>query len=281
MNEFLTFAESHGLILPYVVHGRITRCSTVTKPNKKNGAYLYEGEWGWCQDWLHHNEPVIWQSGKAQNDPAIKKKIEISKKKHREERARNAQEAAKRAEHILSRCELNKSPYLARKGFPDALVNMWQRDDETLFTVIPMRRDNKLIGCQLIFEDGEKKFLRGQRSEGAYFQIGNGSNLFYVEGYASGLSLQKVLQAIKISYRIIVAFSAGNIAYLAERQKGFIIADNDHPDKNGVKKGEKVAQESGCDWWMPPAEGYDINDWHLEKGVLKVSQELKRVIYKH
>ena len=131
-------------------------------------------------------------------------------------------------------------------------------------------------GCQLIFEDGDKKFLRGQRSEGAYFQIGNGSNLFYVEGYASGLSLQKILQAIKISYRIIVAFSAGNIAYLAERQKGFIIADH---DKSGT--GQKMAQESGCDWWMPSTVGHDINDEHMAKSVLKVSQELKKEIYKH
>jgi putative DNA primase/helicase len=274
MREFIDFASSHGLIINHLTMGRISRCPTVGHKTKRNGAFFYAGDFGWVQNWSEHDSPILWKSGKAQDTPEFRRRITDSKKEYRIERDKLNAQAARKANWILSQCELNLSPYLARKGFPEMLGNIWNRDQQTRLLVIPMRRDGSLIGCQLIDDYGNKNFLRGQSSKDAYFQIGNGDKLFYVEGYASGLSLQKILQGLKISYRIIVAFSAGNIASLTKKTKGFIIADH---DKSGT--GQRVAMESGCPWYMPPKIGQDINDHHLESGVFKVSQELKRAIY--
>ena len=30
----------------------------------KNGAYYFDGDFGWCQNWELHNHPVIWITDK-------------------------------------------------------------------------------------------------------------------------------------------------------------------------------------------------------------------------
>lgn len=275
MREFIDFASSHGLIINHLALRKITRCPTVTHKSKRNGAFYFDGEFGWVQNWEINDSPLIWKSDSVKDSQELRRRVTDSQKEYRIEREKIAIEAAKKAKWILSQCSLEISPYLARKGFPDMRANVWQRDNKS-FLVIPMHKDGKLVGCQLIDDDGNKIFLRGQVTKGAYFKIGVGQQVFFVEGYASGLSLQKILQAIKISHSIIVAFSAGNIANMTKSIKGFIVADN---DKSFT--GERVAKESGCRWWMPPAIGHDINDMMLDAGLLKTSLELKKAIYSH
>lgn len=275
MSDFADFARSQGLIIDHLPYGKITRCKTETHRTKRNGAFMFAGEWGWVQNWQHHDKPIIWKAKGIQETPELRQRIKQSQQEYRQERADSAIHASKKANWILSQCRHDISSYLARKGFPDTSANMWFKEGEQPLVVIPMMLDKKIMGCQIISEDGSKKFLKGQITKGAYFQIGQGENLFYTEGYASGLSLQKILQALKISHRIIIAFSAGNIAYLAKKRNGFIVSDN---DKSGT--GERVARESGCKWWMPPVVGYDINDYHMHAGIFKVMQEIKKEIYK-
>lgn len=274
MSDFADFARSQGLIINHLPLGEIVRCPTESHRTKRNGAFMFYGEWGWCQNWELHESPVLWKADGIQDTPQLRQRIKESHKKYQQERNEAAQQAAKKANWILSQCELNLSSYLARKGFPDMSANMWFRKDSEPLLVIPMMIDRKVVGCQLIAEDGNKRFLKGQITKGAYFPIGQGDNLFYVEGYASGLSLQKILQSLKISHRVIIAFSAGNIAYLAKKHNGFVIADND-----ASVTGERVARESGCKWWMPPTVDQDINDYHLAAGIFKVSQEIKKAFY--
>ena len=97
---------------------------------------------------------------------------------------------------------------------------------------------------------------------------------FFVEGYASGLSLQKVLEACKVNYKILVTFSAGNLLRFAKRIDGIVIADND-----ASKTGEKAAIESGRKWWMPPVVGHDINDHWLAHGSFKPAMAIRNLIY--
>lgn len=273
MNDFIQFASSHGLVIDTLSFSRIVRCATESKPNKKNGAYFYAGDFGWIQDHAAHESPVIWFSGSIKDHGQAKQKIKESTAKYYQDRARINAEAAKKAQWILSQCELNFHPYLAKKGFPEMSANVWQKDDESIL-VIPMYKDDSIVGCQMINAEGNKKFLYGQSSQDAYFQIGNGNSVFFVEGYASGLSLHVILQSLKINHTIYVTFSASNLGRFAKCMDGFVIADN---DQSGV--GEKVALDSGKRFWMPPVIGFDINDYHVKFGVFKVAQEIKRLIY--
>lgn len=274
MSDFIQFASNHGLIIKSLPVGKIVRCPTQAKPNKKNGAFLYDIDWGWVQDHQVHESPVMWLSGSIRDHIQLKKRIKESKAKYEADKAKLNAAAAKKAQWILSQCELNLSPYLAKKGFPDMCGNIWVTKNQDRLLVIPMYKDKNVVGCQLIDKEGNKKFLKDQASLDSYFQIGNGNFTFFVEGYASGLSLQKVLDSCKVNYRILVTFSAGNLLRFAKRIDGIVIADNDES-----KTGEKAAIESGRKWWMPPILGQDINDYCLEHGTFKPAMAIRNVIY--
>lgn len=273
MSDFISFAAYHGLLINQLAFGRIARCGTRSKPRSTNGAYLFNGEWGWAQDHASHESPVIWLSGSIENHAEAKQKIKESTQQYHQERSRLNADAAKKARWILSQCELNLSPYLGRKGFPEMCANIWATENSRLL-VVPMYKDKSIVGCQLIDQEGNKKFLKGQATQDAYFQIGNGKLTFFVEGYVSGLSLQKVLEACKVSYKILVTFSAGNLLRFAKRIDGIVIADND-----ASKTGEKTAIDSGRKWWMPPVTGFDINDYCLEHGSFKPAMAVRKLIY--
>lgn len=274
MTDFIQFASSHGLIIKSLPFGQVTRCQTESHRSKMNGAFFFDGEWGWLQNWELHDAPIIWKSSKVTNHIELQERIKKSTQKYNQERVKVNADAAKKAHWILNQCELNLSAYLGRKGFPEMSANMWIKDQERPLLVIPMHKESNVVGCQLIDHEGNKKFLKGQVTQDASFQIGNGKQAFFVEGYVSGLSLQRILQSMKISYRIFVTFSAGNLLRFAKRIDGFVIADND-----ASKTGEKAAIESGRGYWMSPVIGYDINDHYLQYGAFKTAQEIRKLIY--
>lgn len=275
MNDFIQFASSHGLVVNHLPIGRIVRCPTATHRSSKNGAFFFDGLWGWVQDWSQSDKIQVWKSDKVIDNAEFQQKIKASQARYAQDKAKLNADAAKKAHWILNQCELNLSAYLGRKGFPEMSANMWIKDQERPLLVIPMHKESNVVGCQLIDHEGNKKFLKGQVTQDASFQIGNGKQAFFVEGYVSGLSLQRILQSMKISYRIFVTFSASNLLRFARRIDGYVIADN---DASGT--GEKAAIESGKPFYMPPIVGYDINDYHLEFGVFKAAQELKKLLYK-
>jgi len=122
----------------------------------------------------------------------------------------------------------------------------------------------------MIDKHGDKKYLSGQITSKAEHCFDSGSaNVmdFWVEGFASGLSLKSLLAALKIKSRIHVTFSAGNLKRMAH--SGVVIADNDTS-----KTGEKAAIETGLPYWMSDVEGEDINDLHRRLGLFKSSQQL-------
>ncbi|WP_050485104.1 PriCT-2 domain-containing protein [Bordetella bronchiseptica] len=181
-------------------------------------------------------------------------------------RQQDAEKAAKKAAKILSECELEVHPYFAAKGFPELLVNVW----EDGLAVVPMRRHGALVGCQLINSVGEKKFLKGQRSSGAEFVIGQSGKHILCEGYATALSAQVVLRNLKVPYALHVAFSAGNMKKIAHGLPGgIVLADN---DASGT--GERVAREIGWPYWMSDLVGEDFNDAHQRLGTFALSMDI-------
>ena len=276
---FLEFAQAHGLIIDQLEHGRITRCKTEDHPHKRNGAFLYHGDFGWAQNWACHESPQIWFDDKPRtpaDTAAMRKRIDAISEAAKKDRERSRQRAAGKAKWILSQCELSTHAYLDGKNFPKLQANVWRRENEPPLLVVPMMYRGEVCGCQLIDINGGKKFLFGQRTNDAVFRIGQGEQQFVCEGYASGLSLHALLTAIKINSSIFVCFSAGNALLVAKTLPGaFFITDN---DASGT--GERVARESGNRWWMPEVVGEDVNDWHKRLGLFAASQELKKVLAK-
>ena len=188
--------------------------------------------------------------------------------KEAKERAKAAQDAAKKAEWILSQCKPEKHAYLDSKGFPDLVGLVWRPDDETNLLCIPMYVNKALSSVQMIDKHGTKKYLSNGITSQAEYCIDSGalnSQDWWVEGYATGLSLRACLHALKLRYRIHVTFSAGNLKRMAH--SGFVVADNDASNTGAI-----AAQATGLPYFLSPGVGSDINDMHKELGTFKASQ---------
>lgn len=271
--NFEDFARGHGLIMNGFQYDRWTRVPTVDHPHKKNGAYIYNGVSGAVQNWATMEKPVRWiADGKIASSSVVRKRIAQSN-----EIANEAKEkAAAKAGWILNQCKNATHPYLASKGFPDVESNVWEKDGEKLL-VIPMRIGTKLVGLQIINEQGEKKFLYGQTTKGATFCMNAKGIPMFCEGYATGLSIREMMKSCNIKYCIHVCFSASNMKLIAGYYpNGIIIADNDN---SGV--GQTTAMETGKPYWISPTVGEDFNDYHQRVGSFRASQSLKKIVMPH
>lgn len=269
--EFLNFCKAHGLIVDALVAGRWVRVPTVTHPRKRNGAYKYMGHIGFVQDHASMTEVNTWRD--ESDSPIAVLQAQASVNKAHQETIKNNAQAAQKAVGILGQCKTKKHAYTEAKGFPDEVVNVWETDAGPV-AVIPMRIGADVVGCQLISEDGTKKFLFGQRSGGAQFIFDNKGDHYLCEGYATGLSIRHALKNTKRKYTIHVCFSAGNMSKVAANLPGgVVVADN---DKSGT--GERVAREIGWPYWMSDVVGEDFNDAHKRMGLFAVSQSLIRAV---
>lgn len=174
---------------------------------------------------------------------------------------------------ILSNAKRQKYAYLEYKGFPETVGLVYEEN-----LVIPMNcpsdngKSSYLAGLQLVDEWGGKKFLYGQESKGATFTIGAGTKKLLCEGYVTGLSIAKSVKNMDIT--VIVCFSAKNMLLVSKRfNRCYMVADNDKS-----LTGERVAQESGCKYWMSPVEGEDFNDYSRRVSLFVASQQLQKFI---
>jgi len=188
------------------------------------------------------------------------------------EREREQDAAAKKAAWIMHQTKNEQHAYLDSKGWPDARGAVWWPTEDNNLLCIPMRVGDHLVGLQMIDRTGAKKFLKGQCTSGAEYVINNSGPRamdFWVEGYASALSLRECLMALKMRYRIHVTFSANNLKKMATN--GLVIADND-----ASKTGENAAIATGLPYWMSDVQGEDINDAHRRLGLFKCSQAIRK-----
>ena len=267
--RFEDFARVHGLIINSIIPNKSIRVPTEDHPRKKNGSYKFLGDVGFVMNWATMEKPATWFPDK--DSPIIINKV--SKAELNKERKELAEQARKKAGWIMHQCKQETHPYLASKGFPDMLDNVWTNEGKKLL-VIPMRQFKTLIGCQLIDDEGNKKFLYGQTSKGATLTFNAKGFPIFCEGYATALSIREVLKTSNIKYSIYTCFSASNMKLIARKfRKGLVVADN---DRNGI--GEKSAIETGKPYWLASTIGYDFNDYHKEVGTQKASDELKRLI---
>lgn len=273
--NFIEFAEAHGLIVNRIEMGRWVRVPTKDHPKSKNGAYFFCGDFAHVQNWAEMSECVTWRDESIVDPVEIerqKARIESSRIMHATERARVRANAARKAQAIRNEAKPAEHTYLDSKGFKGALGLVVERDESRLL-VIPMTIAGKMVGCQLIDEAGEKKFLRGQRTNNAEFIFGSSGVDVWCEGYATAKSVHACLQAMKVQARIHATFSAGNLERMANR--GVIIADND-----ASQAGERAAQKTGLPYFLPPVTGQDFNDMHRERGTFAAGMELRQFLTK-
>lgn len=266
--RFEDFARIHGLIIDSVISHRQVRTPTEDKPRSNNGSYKFLGDVGFVMNWATMEEPAVWFPDKKTASSAVLKKSSVD---HTKERERLAKKASDKAGWILHQCKQETHPYLASKGFPEELGNVWTKDNERIL-VIPMRIDKRLIGCQLINNEGVKKFLYGQTTKGATLTMNAKGLPIFCEGYATALSVREAMIANNIKYSIHICFSASNMKFIAGQfPYGLIIADNDNSHV-----GEISARKTGKPYWLSSTVSEDFNDFHKRVGTFKASQSLKK-----
>jgi len=256
---FQDFALQHGLIIDSLVFGQWVRVKTIDKPNKKNGAYIFDGKFGAIINFAMHESHISYKEDENYV-PTVEDRIR--REASDQDRKRRQDEAKKKAAYIMRSADLLPHAYLKRKGFDDKGY-VWNN-----LLIIPMRIDSRLVGCQMISEDGTKRFLSGQITKGASLVIDNKGPDFICEGFATGLSVRRALKSIKARYKIHVCFSANNMIEIAKGLKEpRVIADN---DEVGIRTAKKIASH----YWVGEA-GQDFNDYELLFGTEKAADSLK------
>lgn len=274
--QFADFAAAHGLIIRSLNDdGRPHRVPTEDHPNKRNGAYMYDGRSGWVQNWAVHEKAIAWRpDGDSVRPVEVPKRDRAAEAR---EEARKHARASVQAAAVVARCEYDTHPYLVKKGFPkeSGLIDTDGR------LVVPMRSvsDYKRINSvQWINDQGEKKFLPGGAAKGSIFTIGTGREHWLVEGFATGLSIRDALRVLHRPAKVVVCFSAGNLQHVAALIGGarFVMADN---DKSGT--GCRVAAATGLPWTTPPVVGDDANDFHQAVGLRELVSLMRALIGGH
>ena len=210
-------------------------------------------------------------TGKAKRSPALtqadRRQRAAARAHERQRTEARAVAAAKQAQQMIQAATLDHHGYLTGKGFPEAKGLVL--DGQLL---IPMRdeRTGALLSLQTIQPDGRKRFLAGGRAKGAVHRLGRSQRRWYCEGYATGLSIAAALRTYL--YRrdqVVVCFSAGNLAYVASEESGYVVADH---DASGA--GETYARKTGLLYWLPPELG-DANDFHQRHGLQALADALR------
>jgi putative DNA primase/helicase len=273
---FEQFAESHGLLIPYLIEGKWIRVKTADHPKKKNGAYKFLGDVGFVQNHATMTEVAMWKSGSsagAIDRAGLRARMMIAAA---EEKARHADARAK-AEGMLKSAALDVHPYLAAKGFPKekGLV----LDGELLIPMREFRFYKQVNSLQRITAAGEKKFLFGGKAQGSVFFIGPAvpHERWLVEGYATGLSVRAALHELHRDAQIVVCFSDSNLAHVGKlvkelQPRAYVFGDN---DKSGA--GQRAAEATGLPWVMAADEGEDANDVQQRQGIRALAKIIRSV----
>lgn len=278
MIAFTDFAREHGVLIDRLQgDGRIHRVPTEEKPRKRNGSYRLLDDWGWVCNFNRSIYAEVWRADRAQHAmPAPQRPIRPAvTAMMAEERQRRAQ-AAQRAAEIIGACQVMSHPYLERKGFRTQAGLVYE--DGRL--VVPMRHFanyRQIQSVQFINDAGEKKFLPGGAAQDAVYVIGphGAPETWLTEGVATAYSVQAALRLLHRPARVMVCFSAGNLARVGEQLTGFVrvVGDND-----ASRAGEESARKTGHPWVMPDAVGLDANDLQQQLGLGALVDLLRGVL---
>lgn len=265
--DLISFCRAHGILIDAMPpYGVWRRYPTEDHPRKRNGAVKYMGEVAFIQNHATETAVTVWRSDERNTVDSEKYRRMNEEARRRHQQAQ--QRAAEKARFILSKVVPDEHPYLEAKGLKERGL-VWYTEGRRLL-IVPMRVGNQVVGCQIIDEEGNKRFLTGQRTAGAAFVINARGPNILCEGYATGLSIQAALRKLNRPYTVFVCFSAGNLQKIAEGlPAGLVVADNDIS-----QTGQRVAIATGWPYWISPEPGEDANDYHRRAGLFSLSQSL-------
>lgn len=308
---FEEFCRAHGLILEHAIaDGNWHRCKTTDKAgSSRNGTYKFKGDVGFCQNYRTMPKVAVWKPDQENKPTPIdaRKLAEAQARADKQMEERYAK-AAKTAADILQHSVIESHPYLEKKRFGHLKGNVYLGDivkdghvhkkiiehsglATTELLVVPMRSvaDYSVQSVQLIDRYGKKIFLPGGRAAGSIYKIGEATQARYrwfVEGFATGLSVRAGLESLSFSGQVVICFSAGNMLRVIEHYKrrsprpGMVFADHDKPNLEFPARGEagqNAAKEAGLPWIMSPNVGEDANDYHERCGIIGLAGLMRKV----
>jgi phage/plasmid primase-like uncharacterized protein len=275
--------------------------------DKKSGkpcyAMLFDDMEGGIYGDFSTNDYRVWQSRRMREMPyeerqaleeAHRVKAAIALKMREDEYRRNAHKAAEVFSNLLPAPE--DHPYLVKKQIkpfgaritPDGrlciLASCFDGDGLAPSTL------------QFIAADGEKRFMTGGKTGGAFVTIdGDNTTIYICEGYATGASIN-----MATGCTVIVAFNAGNLMAVAKQARAkaptasiIIAADDDfltvrppgHPKAGepwnpGIESASEASAQIQASYIVPAFKNRgalkltDFNDLHVTEGLSVVLAQL-------
>jgi len=296
---FQAHCKAAGLVVEAIVDdGEIHRVPTMSsKRGALDGWYILHtsGKFpvGVCGDWrtdVQHKWAA--QTGRQltfQERADHAKWIEEVKAKQAAVRAAAQAEAAERADaEVGGYADASaEHPYLQRKQVQPHGIKI----DRAGKLVVPIyNADGEIISHQTIDADGNKRFLKGGRVEGGFFEIrGTRGVVFIGEGFATCASVHEATGAT-----VLVAFDAGNLPRVAKVAKALYVgsklvmaADNDQfTDNNPGMRAASTAAHAVHGLVVHPefspaevlaGKPTDFNDLHVLRGLDAVRDRIEMV----
>ena len=258
--------------------GQLHRYSTNGKSHDKAGWYiLYGGKVpaGCFGDWrIGSSVPFRADIGR---DLTAAESIEHSRRMAEMKAIRERELAEKRADAAETAAEIwaaasqasDDHPYLVRKQI--SANGLKVAGDGRL--IAPLLIAGEIVSLQYIAADGQKLFLKGGRTAGASWLIGDhgGASTYYLaEGVATGITIFETT-----GEPVAIAYSASNMTatakalreYVGNQARIVIVSDND-TSGTGQSEGKKAADAIGAELVIPPETGHDANDFAIAGGDL-------------
>ncbi len=282
----------------HITPGRMVRTDTLGKNGKNDAVVLVFDDERGGMVWNHQTAQSMRFKIDGAADVRVDPQAEARRRQREAERETERRQVEDICAAIVRGCREATHPYLDRKGFPkelglvcdnpryfypkgylgEMLAKATPECDGPLL-IVPGRIGKRITTVQFITPDGEKKnILRGVMS-GASHRIATGRDTWVCEGIATALSVRAALRLLGASVTVLSAFSASNVAQVAETVSGRIAADHDKPVETlgNLGAGEYYALKSGRPWTMPAVLG-DYNDMHQREGLRAVALHLREAL---
>lgn len=193
--------------------------------------------------------------------------------------------AQKKAKYMLDNSyNVNGFAYLEKKQIKacEGVKGYTDKGGNKMILIPVLNKEGILKGIQKIYENGDKRFVKGTEKNGGFFRINGNENgkVCLSEGYATGYSIYEAT-----GNTVYVTFDAGNISHVLDSiHKDYseivICADNDHKaeDNPGKNKAIKAALKYDNVKIVYPVgiQGSDFNDMMIEKGLDAVKESLSQ-----
>lgn len=294
MQDFLEFAAGHGFSISTLnLDGNIHRFD---RKGKKNAWYV-----GWQTNRLKGEGQFVtavlgdWKTGDThefKNTKSLSKTeskiyadlIREAKEKAEAERATMQDDAAKRAKELYNSGSKKaaNSEYLERKKITGLFGATSQLEDSGRTVYVPIYdTDLDIRGLQRIYENGDKRFITGQKNHGNFALVGtldNAELAYLCEGWATGVTIHMATDK-----PVICAMSASNLLPVARNIKKKwpaiqIIICGDADDV-GKAKAQETADAVMSRAVFPVCKngGTDFNDLYIETSLDAVRDVLTPV----